>query len=134
MICTRIRFAFAASADDVAGTILLIAKKRSAAMDPLLLVRLSRIKWRIRPLRVTRYSAFICQRLVVIRAIPIAAPFPNVAGHVVQAVTIWRKGFHRGDAGETVFARVFDRKFSLPRVGHPFSLRTKFIAPDICLA
>ena len=45
MICTRIDFAFAAGADDVARAILLVAKKRSAAMDAFLLVRLSRIKW-----------------------------------------------------------------------------------------
>src|SRR5437762_12217540 len=79
MIGPSVDFAFAACADDVARAILLVAKKRATAMDALLLVRLSRIKWRVRPLRVARHSAFVRQRLVVIRAIPIAAPFPNVS-------------------------------------------------------
>ena len=83
MIGARVDFAFAACADDVAGTILLIAKKRAAPMDALLLVRLSWIKRRIRPLWIARDSAFAGERLVVIRAIPVAAPFPNVTGYVV---------------------------------------------------
>src|SRR5206468_9661133 len=98
MIGARVDFALAACADDVAGTILLIAKKRAAPMDALLLVRLSRIKCRIRPLWIARDSAFAGERLVVIRAIPITAPFPNVAGYVVEPIAIRRKRIHRGDA------------------------------------
>src|SRR5438445_10736650 len=120
MIGAGVDFAFAACADDVAGTILLIAKKRAAPMDALLLVRLSRIKCRIRPLWIARDSAFAGERLVVIRAIPVAAPFPNVAGHVVKPIAIWRKRFHRRDAGISILTRIFHRKLSLPRVGHPF--------------
>jgi hypothetical protein len=45
MICAGVDLAFSAGADDVTRAILLIAKKRSAAMDALLLVRLSGIKW-----------------------------------------------------------------------------------------
>ena len=85
-------------------------------------------------MRVARHSAFVRQRLVVIRAIPIAAPFPYVAGHVVKTVAIWRKRFHRCDAFVTVFARILHWKFSLPRVGHPLAAGTKIIAPDICLS
>ena len=44
MVGAGVDFAFAARADDVARTILLIAKKRAAAMDAFLLVRLSWIK------------------------------------------------------------------------------------------
>src|SRR6478672_7159571 len=101
-------------------------------MDALLLVRLRWIQWRIWPLRIARDSAFVCERFIVIRAIPIAAPFPYVAGHVVKTVAILRKRFHRCDAGVTVFARILHWKFSLPRVGHPFAAGTKFIAPSIC--
>src|ERR1700692_3162741 len=133
MIGARVDFAFAACADDVAGTILLIAKKRAARSDALLLVRLSRIKCRIRPLWIARDSAFAGERLVVIRAIPIAAPFPNVTGHVVKPVAIRGKGFHRSDAYVSVFACIFHWKFPLPRVGHPFPAGTKFIAPYVCL-
>src|SRR6266436_1856086 len=104
MIRARVKFAFAACADDVAGTILLIAKKRAAPMDPFLLVRLSRIKRRIGSLWIARDFAFVGEHLVVIGAIPVAAPFPNVAGHVVKPVAIGRKRFHLGDAYVTVFA------------------------------
>ena len=45
MIRAGVDFAFAARADDVARTILIVAKKRAAAMDALLLVRLGRIEW-----------------------------------------------------------------------------------------
>src|ERR1700730_2091321 len=115
MVRPSVHFAFAARADDVPRTILLIAEKRPPAMAPLLLVRLSRIQWRIRPLRIARHSAVVCERLIVIRPIPVAAPFPNVPGHVVKAVAIRRKRFHRRNAFVTVFARILHWKFSLPR-------------------
>ena len=91
MIGTGVDFAFAACADDIAGTILLVAKERAAAMNAFLFVRLSGIEWCVRSLRIVRDAAFIRYCLVVTRAIPIAAPFPNVAGHVVKAVAIRRK-------------------------------------------
>ena len=50
MIRAGVDFAFAAGADDVARAILIVAKKRAAAMHALLLVRLGRIEWRIRAL------------------------------------------------------------------------------------
>ena len=91
MIGTGVDFAFAACADDIAGTILLVAKERAAAMNAFLFVRLSGIEWCVRSLRIVRDAAFIRYCLVVIRAIPVAAPFPNVPGHVVKAVAIRRK-------------------------------------------
>src|SRR4029077_18174609 len=103
-------------------------------MDALLLVRLRRIQWRIWPLRIARHSAFVCERFIVIRPKPVSAPFPNVPGHVVKAVAIWRERFHRRDAFVTVFARILHWKFSLPRVGHPFAVGTKFVAPHVCLS
>src|SRR6476659_7719592 len=119
MVRPSVHFAFAARADDVPRAILLIAKKRAAAMDSLLLVRLIGIQWRLGPLRIARHSAFVYERFIVIRPIPVGAPFPNVPGHVVKAVAIWRERFHRRDAFVTVFACIFHWKFSLPRVGHP---------------
>ena len=57
MVGAGVNFAFAAGTDDVARTVLLIAKERTAAMDPFLLVRFRGIKWRIRSLRIARDSA-----------------------------------------------------------------------------
>ena len=48
MIGASVDFAFAASADDVTRTILIVAKKRAAAVHALFLVRLGRIEWRVR--------------------------------------------------------------------------------------
>src|SRR5947199_9167022 len=129
MICAGVDLTFAACADNVAGTILLIAKKRAAAMDALLLIRLSRIKCRIRPLWIARYSAFVGEYLLVIRAIPIAAPFPNVAGYVVEPIAVTGDRFHRGDGSESVFGCIFHSKCALPRVGHPSPTGTQFTAP-----
>src|ERR1043166_4190933 len=100
MIGPCIDFTFAARADDIAGTISLVAKKRAAPMNALLLVGLGWIQCRIRPLRVAHDSAFGGERLVVTRTIPIATPFPNVAGHIVETIAVRRKRFHRRDAGE----------------------------------
>ena len=83
MVRAGVDFAFAACPDDVAGTKLFVAKKRAAAMHALLLVRLSGIERRIGSLRIARDTAFIRERLVIIGTIPIAAPFPDIARHVV---------------------------------------------------
>src|SRR5438874_13722277 len=82
-------------------------------MHPLFLIRLGRIKWRIRTLGIVRNAAFVRESLVVVRTIPIAAPFPDIAGHVVRTVAIRRKRFHRRDAGVSIFNRVFHWKFSM---------------------
>src|SRR6516164_1534685 len=38
---------------------------------------------------------FTCGLNVGIDPVPVATPLPDVAGHVVQAVAIWREGTHR---------------------------------------
>src|SRR5215469_1269667 len=134
MIRASVNLTFAACADDVAGTILLIAKKRAAAMNAFLFVRLRRIGRRIWSLWITRDSAFVCKRLVIVRAIPVTAPFPHVAGHVINTVPIWWKRFHGRNPGVTVFASIFHWKFPLPGVGHPFAAGAKFVAPHIHLS
>ena len=54
MIGASVDFAFAASADDVTRTILIVAKKRAAAVHALFLVRLGRIEWRVRSFGIVR--------------------------------------------------------------------------------
>src|SRR5947207_4936706 len=101
-------------------------------MHALLLVRLGRIEWGVGTSRIVRDAALVGQGLVVIGAIPIAAPLPNVAGHVVKAVTIRRKRFYGCNADIPIFGHVFHWKFSLPSVRHPFSTGPKFVAPYVC--
>ena len=88
VICASVDITFAACANDVARAILIVAKERAAAVHSLFLVWLGRIKGRIGALWIVRYAAFIGQHPVVIGAIPIGAPFPNVSRHVVKTITI----------------------------------------------
>src|SRR5688572_7067447 len=103
-------------------------------MDALLFVRLGRIKRRIRAARIPGSFVHLRQLGVVIGSIPIAAPLPDVAGHVVEAVTVGRKLRYRREARIAVVGGVLDRKLSLPGVGHPLAVWTKFVAPDKGLA
>src|SRR4051812_25886634 len=45
---------------------------------------------------------FLWTGRVVVGVEEVAAPFPHVAGHVVQAVAVRREGFDGRDAGEMV--------------------------------
>src|SRR5580765_4093822 len=62
--------------------------------------------------------------------VPIAGPLPNIARHVVKAVSVRRILRHRRDADETILAGIFLRKRSLVRVGHVLSADAELIAPD----
>ena len=101
MIRAGVDLPFAARADDVTRAVLVVAKKRAAAMHAFFLVRLGRIEWRIRTLGIVCDAAFVGQRLVVIRAIPITTPLPHITGHVVETVTVDWKTFNRRDVGIT---------------------------------
>ena len=50
MVGAGVDLAFAARADDVTRTVLVVAKKRAATVHALFLVRLGRIEWRVRSL------------------------------------------------------------------------------------
>src|SRR5262249_47383573 len=50
--------------------------------------------------------------------IPIAGPLPDVAGHVVETVSVRRKRPHRRSSLKSIQKQVLDRKFALPCVGH----------------
>src|SRR5437868_2549413 len=103
-------------------------------MDALLLVRLSWVEWRSRSLWIHRGSACFGQLNVVIRPIPIATPFPNVARHVVEAEAVRWKVSDRRKASITIFTGILDREFSLPGIRHPFTAGTKFVAPGVSFA
>src|SRR6476660_9014769 len=103
-------------------------------MDSLFLGGLGWIEGRIRTLWVNRDAVFLSQSLVIVRPVPIAAPFPDVASHVVETITVGRKTFDRRDPGKTIFACVFHREFPLPGVGHPFPVRTEFVSPRVCFS
>ena len=64
-------------------------------------------------MRIDRDAAGFRELLIIIRAIPIAAPFPNVAGHVVKAIAVRRELRDRRDTDEAIFACILNRKLSL---------------------
>ena len=100
-------------------------------MNTLLFRGFSRVERRIRSLWIHCHAACFGQLRVVIRPIPIATPFPNVARHVVEAVAICRELSHRRKASITVLTAILDREFPLPGIGHPFPVRPELIAPGI---
>src|SRR6266446_2389094 len=102
-------------------------------MDTLFLVRLRRVEWCFWSFGIDCQATPFGELRIIVWPVPIAAPFPNVAGHVVKAVTIGRKLRDRRDPGKTIFASVFHREFSLPGVRHPFSSATEFVAPGVGL-
>lgn len=65
------------------------------------------------------------------RAEPIAAPFPHIAGHVIQSVTIRFVGINGRRPDIPVAGVVFDRKFALPNIALVFSILLQQIAPWI---
>src|SRR6185437_11806202 len=129
VIAATADFALAARAHHVARAILVCAKKRATAQNTFLLSGLRRIERRIRPPRITRHAAGLGELRVIIRPIPIAAPFPNVTGHIEQAVAICRKLRDRRDARKPVLAGILNWKLSLKNIRHPFAAWFQFVAP-----
>ncbi len=103
-------------------------------MDALFLRRLGGIEGSFRTLRISRHAASIGKLLEIVRAIPIAAPLPDVARHVVEAVAVCGKRFHRSDSSKSIFAGVLHRKLSLVGICHELPAGLELIAPCIELA
>ena len=118
----------ATRADDVARAVLIGAKKRTAAMDALLLAWLGRVVRRIRTGRVVRHGTANRERGVVVGAVPVARPLPDVAGHVVQAEPVRGKPGDSCQPDRTVLADIADREASLKGVGHPFPVRSELVS------
>src|ERR1044071_2640139 len=102
MIRSGVDLALTARANNVTRAVVLIAKERTTTMHALLLVRFGGIEGRIGPLWVPRYFAILCQLRVIIGTIPIAAPSPDVARHVEEAVLIREKLRDWSDPGVSI--------------------------------
>src|SRR5258705_1467938 len=66
---------------------------------------------------------------VMLLRIPIGRPFPDIADHVVQAVTIGRKGGDWRSALEAVGHQILVREITLPGVRHVLATRHLLVAP-----
>src|SRR6266478_5707814 len=68
--------------------------------------------------RVLRDTAGLWRIGFVPRRIPVGRPFPDVADHVVESVTVRRECRDRRRAFEAVRLCVLAGKFTLPGIGH----------------
>src|SRR5215211_5453319 len=81
--------------------------------------------------RVLRDAAGFRRVTLVLLRVPVGCPFPDIADHVVDAMTVRRE---RGDWGgplEAVAVRVLPRKLALPGVGHVPAVRRQLVAPCV---
>jgi hypothetical protein len=72
-------------------------------MNFFLLCRLGWIKWRGRALGIARDAPQGDEPSGIVWAIPVAGPLPDIANHVVEAVTVRWILRYRRDTEETVF-------------------------------
>src|ERR1700733_3413948 len=121
MVGTSGSFAFAASSDHIAGAILIGTQKGSAAHDPLGYTTLGRIEGVVRASRVAADCTGGGELPIVVGAVPVCDPLPDVSGHVIKPISIGRKlGDGRGST-ESVFVCVLVGKIALKGICHILS-------------
>src|SRR5262245_22919684 len=121
MITSSAGFALATSSHHIAGAILIRAKKGATAMHAFLLVRFGGVEGRVRTGWIADKMARLSQSRVIVRAIPIVAPFPDIPGHVVETITVRGKLPDRCNAGEAIGTGVLNGEDALVDVGHPLA-------------
>src|SRR4030081_986351 len=132
MICSGVWISFAPSSRHIAFTVLIGAKKRSAFLHALGDVNFLRIKAVWRSLRIARYPIAL-KLCVVIRAIPVGNPLPDISRHVVEAKLVEREGCDRRYPSVSIFGSILVGEMSLKGVGHPFTSWIELITPGIGL-
>lgn len=71
---------------------------------------------------------------VVGGGVPIGAPFPDVAGHVVEPVAVGWEGCDGGAQDEAVGCEIVIGEFALPVVAGDFGLVEEVVAPgEVCV-
>ena len=85
------------------------------------------------PGRIPRLAAGELEPGQAVRAVPIGAPVPDIAAHIVQAVAIRRESGHRRGAGVAVRAGVLDREGAGPGIGAEFPVGLEVIPPGEAL-
>lgn len=136
MIACRTDFAFASRADHVSSAVSIAAQERSTSVDPFLLVGFHGIKTIRWALGVPSDLAAGVESRVVIVSVPIAAPFPHVATHVVKSKGVWSVLAGWGDACETIQGAIatLDRESALVDVRLVFLVELDLVTPSIQLA
>ena len=100
----------------VARAILVVAQERPAALGTL---RHERVSGIVASLRAGWVHDDLALRTTQVgfAVVPIAAPLPDIARRVEQAVAVGRKRFHRSRPDEAVGGRVLVRELALPEIG-----------------
>src|ERR1035438_4468688 len=131
MIGSRLWISLAPRAGDIALAILIGAKKRSSLLHALGNPEFLRIKAVAWSLRIERDQSVVLKLRVVVGAIPVRNPLPNISRHVVQAEIVGRKRCDRRYAGIAIFRSILVGKMSLESIGHPLAFWIELIAPGI---
>src|SRR5205809_1660069 len=134
VIGSRVGLALAASTGDVTCAILVGAEKRSATLHPFAYSRLTGIETVGRSGWIHRDFAAGCQGLIVVGTVPVGSPFPHVARHVEQAVSIGRERAHRRGSHVSVFTSVCVGKVPLESIRHRLAAGHELVAPVVTLA
>src|SRR5262245_28378938 len=94
-------------------------------------IRLARIvALRLAPAARVVGNAARAERLgLVLGPVPVGGPFPHVADHVVDAVSVWREGVDRRRALIAVGEEILPRKLALPGVRHVPAPGRQLVAP-----
>src|SRR5271165_867067 len=127
-------FAFSTSSDDVARAVLVGAEEGPTPVGLLALGRLVGVPGVSGALGVAGHAPGGGQLLVVVGAVPVAGPLPDVSRHVIEAVAVGRILGHGGDACVAVRAGVVVGEVALVGVGHPLPVGPELVAPDEGLA
>src|SRR5262249_30176288 len=122
----RVHAALAAAAGHVARAELVAAQERTAALHALHHAGLLGIETISRSLRVAPGAA-----AVGVVAVPVSAPLPDVAGHVVEAKIVGRVAGDRRRPFPAVLLGVLGGEAPLPGVGHPLPAGAEFVPPDV---
>ena len=138
MIAPGIDGTLTARADHVARAILIGAQIRTAALHAFRHARFLRIET-FRFGGATRINHDTASRRTLrerisIRSVPIGAPFPRIARHIVEAVRVSRKRSHRRDPAKAIVLGIFVRESAFPNVGHPTAVDREIVTPRVACA
>src|SRR5207245_850308 len=125
---TRVRRRPAAGAGAITLAVRDIAQKGAALDDAPRRITIDRIEalaWTGRVDAAVEASALLMQ----VRAVPVATPLPDIAGHVVETIAVGREAVDGRRAGIAVLGGVLDRELSLVGVGHVLAAGLKFVPP-----
>src|SRR4051794_24305905 len=78
--------------------------------------------------RIFRDAAGLRRVRVVLVRVPVSGPFPDIADHVVNAVTVRRECRHGRGALKTIGVQILPRKLALPGVGLVLAAGREFVA------